>query len=62
VIDTANSVPWTRQAVAALKSATGRFLSVSSTGAFWPYRTVNIPEGGPVLLPTRRRKTRRVLA
>ncbi len=50
VIDTANSVPWTRQAVAALKGATGRFLYVSSTGAFWPYRTVNIPEDGPVLL------------
>jgi 2'-hydroxyisoflavone reductase len=50
VIDTANSVPWTREAVAALKGATGRFLYVSSTGVFWPYRTVNIPEDGPVLL------------
>ena len=43
-------MPWTRQAVAALKGSTGRFLYVSSTGAFWPYRTVNIPEDGPVLL------------
>ena len=50
VIDTANSVPWTRQAVAALKGATARFLYVSSTGAFWPYRTVNVPEDGPVPL------------
>lgn len=48
VVDTANSVPWTREAVAALKGATGRFLYVSSTGAFWPYRTVEIPEDGPV--------------
>jgi 2'-hydroxyisoflavone reductase len=48
VIDTANSVPWTREACAALKGATARFLYVSSTGAFWPYRTVDIPEDGPV--------------
>lgn len=48
VVDTANSVPWTRDAVSALKGATGRYLYVSSTGAFWPYRTVEIPEDGPV--------------
>ncbi len=48
VIDTANSVPWTRAAVTALKGATGCFLYVSSTGAFWPYRTIDIPEDGPV--------------
>ena len=39
VIDTANSVPWTREAATALKGATARFLYVSSTGAFWPYQT-----------------------
>lgn len=50
VVDTANSVPWTREACAALKGATGRYLYVSSTGAFWPYRTVEIPEDGPVRL------------
>ena len=50
VVDTANSVPWTREACAALKGATERFLYVSSTGAFWPYRTVDIPEDGPVRL------------
>jgi 2'-hydroxyisoflavone reductase len=50
VVDTANSVPWTREAVSALKGAAGRYLYVSSTGAFWPYRTVEIPEDGPVRL------------
>ena len=48
VVDTANSVPWTRDACAALRGAAGRFLYVSSTGAFWPYRTVEIAEAGPV--------------
>lgn len=50
VVDTANSVPWTREAVAALKDAVQRYVYVSSTGAFWPYRTVEIPEDGPVVL------------
>lgn len=50
VVDTANSVPWTREAVAALSASTGRYVYVSSTGAFWPYRTMDIPEDGPVLL------------
>jgi 2'-hydroxyisoflavone reductase len=50
VIDTAQRVPWTREAVAALKGAAGRFMYVSSTGVFLPYRTVDIPEEGPVLL------------
>lgn len=50
VIDTANSVPWTREAVTALKDATGRYVYVSSTGAFWPYRTIDIAEDGPVVL------------
>jgi 2'-hydroxyisoflavone reductase len=50
VIDTANQVPWTREAVAALKGSTNRFLYISSTGVYFPYRTVNIAEGGPVLL------------
>jgi 2'-hydroxyisoflavone reductase len=50
VVDTANSVPWTRAAVAALKRSTGRYLYVSSTGAFWPYRTVDIPDDGPTVL------------
>ena len=50
VIDTANQVPWTREAVAALKGSAGRFMYISSTGVFLPYRTVDIPEDGPVLL------------
>lgn len=50
VIDTATNLAWTREAVAALKGAAGRFMYVSSTGVFLPYRTVDIPEDGPVLL------------
>ena len=50
VVDTANSVPWTREAVAALNGAVQQYVYVSSTGAFWPYRTVEIPEDGPVVL------------
>lgn len=50
VIDTANSVPWTEQATSALEGRTGRYLYVSSTGVFHPYRTVDIPETGPVLM------------
>lgn len=48
VLDTATNLRWTREAVAALKGATGRYAYISSTGVFWPYRTVEIPEGGPV--------------
>lgn len=50
VIDTAQQVPWTREAVAALKGSAGRFMYISSTGVFLPYRTVDIPEDGPVVL------------
>ncbi len=50
VVDTANSVPWTAAAVAALKGAVGQYVYVSSTGVFWPYRTIEIAEDGPVRL------------
>ncbi len=50
VIDTATRLPWTRDAVAALRGSAGRFIYVSSTGVFLPYRTVDIPEDGPVAL------------
>lgn len=50
VIDTATNLSWTREAVAALTGSTGRFMYVSSTGVFLPYRTVDIPEDGPVPL------------
>ncbi len=50
VIDTAQQVPWTRAAVQALTGSAGRFLYVSSTGVFLPYRTVDIPEDGPIVL------------
>ena len=50
VIDTATNVAWTREAVTALKGSAGRFIYISSTGVFLPYRTVDIPETGPVPL------------
>ena len=50
VIDTATNLQWTREAVSALKGATGRYMYVSSTGVFLPYRTVDISEDGPVPL------------
>ena len=50
VIDTATNLAWTREAAEALRGKAGRFMYVSSTGVFFPYRTVDIPEDGPVLL------------
>ena len=50
VIDTAQQVPWTRAAVQALKGSAARYMYVSSTGVFSPYRTVDIPEDGPIRL------------
>jgi 2'-hydroxyisoflavone reductase len=48
VVDTATNVSWTREAVTALRGSAGRFIYISSTGVFLPYRTVDIPEDGPV--------------
>jgi 2'-hydroxyisoflavone reductase len=42
--------PWTRAAVQALKGRAERYLYISSTGVFWPYRTVDIAEDGPIML------------
>ncbi len=53
VVDTATNLQWTREAVAALQGAAGRFMYVSSTGVFLPYRTVDIAEDGPVPLTDR---------
>lgn len=50
VIDTATNVAWTREAVAALKGSANRYVYISSTGVFLPYRTVDIAEDGPVPL------------
>lgn len=50
VIDTATNVAWTREAVTALKGSASRYVYISSTGVFLPYRTVDIPEDGPVPL------------
>lgn len=38
------------EAVAALGGSAGRFLYVSSTGVFLPYRSADLPEDGPILL------------
>src|SRR5688572_10023531 len=48
VIDTAQQVPWTRAAVHALRDWATRYMYVSSTGVFSPYRTADIPEDGPI--------------
>jgi 2'-hydroxyisoflavone reductase len=42
--------PWTRASAQALKGSAGRYLYVSSTGVYWPYRTVDIDENGTVPL------------
>ncbi|MGD9905026.1 MAG: NAD-dependent epimerase/dehydratase family protein [Vicinamibacterales bacterium] len=48
VVDTATNLQWTREAAAALGGRVGRYVYVSSTGVFLPYRSVDIPEDGPV--------------
>lgn len=51
VIETSGyQLPWTKASASALKGSVGRYLYVSSTGVFWPYLTVDIPEEGPILL------------
>src|SRR5688572_3695760 len=50
IIDTATNIAWTRAALEALQGSATRYLYISSTGVFHPYRTTNIPEDGPVLL------------
>jgi 2'-hydroxyisoflavone reductase len=42
--------PWTRDAVSVLSGSAQRYLYVSSTGVYWPYRTTNIDENGTVPL------------
>lgn len=41
---------WTQEAVRQLAGSTPRYVYISSTGVFWPYRTVDIAEDGPVPL------------
>jgi 2'-hydroxyisoflavone reductase len=41
---------WTRESATLLRGAAGRYLYVSSTGVFLPYRTAGIDEDGPVVL------------
>ncbi|NJD10308.1 MAG: NAD-dependent epimerase/dehydratase family protein [Gemmatimonadetes bacterium] len=41
---------WTRDSAGAVRGRAERYLYVSSTGVYWPYRTVEIAEDGPVPL------------
>jgi 2'-hydroxyisoflavone reductase len=41
---------WTRDAVRALAGRAPRYVYISSTGVFWPYRTIEIAEDGPIVL------------
>jgi 2'-hydroxyisoflavone reductase len=51
VIDTSgHDARWTRESAALLRPAAGRYLYVSSTGVFLPYRTTEIAESGPIPL------------
>ena len=51
VIETSGyRLPWTKEAVQALKGSANRYMYVSSTGVFWPYHTVEIEENGPIPL------------
>jgi 2'-hydroxyisoflavone reductase len=51
VIETSGyRVPWTEAAVAAVKGTAGRYVYISSTGVFWPYRSAGLAEDGPILL------------
>ncbi len=42
--DSANNPAWVEHSTALLKDATSRYLFVSSTGVYYPYRTVDIDE------------------
>lgn len=46
--DSANNPAWVQQSTDMLRNSTTRYLFVSSTGVFYPYRTVDITESTPV--------------
>jgi 2'-hydroxyisoflavone reductase len=48
--DSGQKVKWTHDSAQLLKDAVGTYLYVSSTGVFYPYRTVEIGEDGPIAL------------
>jgi 2'-hydroxyisoflavone reductase len=51
VIDNSGQrVEWARDSARLLKDRARYYLYVSSTGVYYPYRTADIPEDGPVLL------------
>jgi 2'-hydroxyisoflavone reductase len=58
--DSGQQVEWARDSARLLKDTARLYLYVSSTGVYHPYRTIDIPEDGPVLLaddPPRERPT-----
>ncbi len=48
--DSGQKVKWTHDSAQLLKDAVQTYLYVSSTGVFYPYRTVEIAENGPIVL------------
>jgi 2'-hydroxyisoflavone reductase len=49
VIDNSATIPrWVRQSTDLLRNAVRRYVFVSSTGVFYPYRTTEIQEAGPI--------------
>jgi 2'-hydroxyisoflavone reductase len=48
--DSGQRVEWASDSARLLKDRARHYLYVSSTGVYYPYRTVDIPEDGPVLL------------
>lgn len=48
-IDASGSSPeWTRMSAELLRDAVDSYVYISSTGVFYPYRTTEIPEDGPI--------------
>jgi 2'-hydroxyisoflavone reductase len=51
VIDTSgHDARWTRESATLLRGSASRYMYVSSTGVFFPYRATRIPEDGPIAL------------
>lgn len=51
VIDNSATNPdWVRQSATLLRDAVGQYVYISSTGVYYPYRTIGIDETTPVLL------------
>jgi len=48
--DSATNPAWVRQSTAVLRNGTSRYMFVSSTGVFYPYRTPRVDESARVLM------------